>query len=170
MNCCRLLNLRDVKRELPGTNCTDVANHTHKSDHTVPCIVTAHTDTHLTLVSERLPHGIHNNGVYRNVIQVGGGGQLQIIRAKCSLMYLGRLRASIVCTVVSIGAPRFLPLVPRFHDDLFIYSDRRLLIGGLGLRSSVISTPMQVLKLMPTTVCASLSMSDMLYVVVGARR
>ena len=37
----------------------------------------------------------------------------------CSLVYPGYLHASVAFALSSIGAPRFLPLVARFHDDLF---------------------------------------------------
>ena len=36
-----------------------------------------------------------------------------------NLMYPGRLCASVAFALSSVGAPRFPPLVARFHDDLF---------------------------------------------------
>ena len=50
-----------------------------------------------------------------------------------NLMYPGCLCASVAFALSSVGAPRFPPLVARFHDDLFIctvVSDHRLLIGA----------------------------------------
>ena len=41
------------------------------------------------------------------------------MRGKCSLVYSGRLHASVVFVLSSMGAPCFLPLAGSFHDDLF---------------------------------------------------